>query len=90
MYGVLCLIEESFVLSIKELSTYFFTNLLRINKVILHPLDAIRGYVYIFLKQHMSKAPTNQQNLNKKINIQCLGILSKVSGCLFKQLYLTD
>ncbi|HKM04051.1 MAG TPA: hypothetical protein VJZ04_05590, partial [Lachnospiraceae bacterium] len=42
-YGVLCLIEESFILSIKEQSTYFFTNLLRINKVILHPLDQARG-----------------------------------------------
>ena len=46
--------------------------------------------VYIIFKQHTPKAPANQQNLNMKINIQCLGILSKVSGCLFKQLYLTD
>lgn len=33
LYGVLCLIEESFILSIKELSTYFFINLLHINRV---------------------------------------------------------
>ena len=43
LYDVLCLIEESSILSIKEQSTYFFTNLLRINKVILHPLYTIRG-----------------------------------------------
>jgi len=57
LYGVLCLIEESFVLSIKEQSIYFFTNLLRINKVILHPLDAIRGYVVYIIQTTHSKSP---------------------------------
>lgn len=44
-YGVLCIMVECIIYSIKESATHLFTNLLNINRIILHPLEAIRGYM---------------------------------------------